>query len=329
MIATQEKFSTSAGPATILKSRQRLTLASATIKPDFLPSQPSSPLHLTNNIPTPNILLFSVPCSHEASPICASAKSIARIPNHHPPTALCPFTFSTCPGYMMATDGVFRGVQIGQRPNLVFDAGTAKVPGTTKRNGSIAFDVQNSTLCREATGTSRVNFHYLAVAFQVVCDLVKAGIPPTEILVVCAYNAQAKALRRCLRLVGRDLYVDVKVVHILSIDSSQGKEREITVVDFVTTMERENVGYLVDKRRINVALTRAMNGRVVICHEVLGGVDTRPGVQMINNMLADHRDGRTIKLSVDDELMNELKDAMAPEHFKVLKGGASATTLFL
>lgn len=81
--------------------------------------------------------------------------------------------------------------------------------------------------------------------------LLSRGVAPSELAIIAAYDAQVRRLRQLL-VAERALGVAVGTV-----DGFQGQEREAVIVDLVRSNERQEIGFLSDLRRSNVALTRA------------------------------------------------------------------------
>lgn len=77
--------------------------------------------------------------------------------------------------------------------------------------------------------------------------------PPVSIAVLTPYTRQAELLRRM-----------VSGVEISSIDGFQGREADIVIYVTVRCNAHYELGFLKDMRRLNVALTRAKTGLIVI-----------------------------------------------------------------
>lgn len=108
---------------------------------------------------------------------------------------------------------------------------------------------------REAAGSSLGNPEEAALAVKKVKDLIALGVRPEDIAIVTPYTAQVRLLREGL---------DNDVVEIGSIDSFQGREKEAVIISLVRSNQGNEIGFLKDTRRMNVALTRARRKLIVI-----------------------------------------------------------------
>ncbi len=77
-----------------------------------------------------------------------------------------------------------------------------------------------------------------------------------SIAVISPYRAQVKALE--------ELFSSVPNVTVNTIDSFQGQERDVVYISLVRSNEKQEIGFLKDYRRMNVAMTRARKKLVVI-----------------------------------------------------------------
>lgn len=81
--------------------------------------------------------------------------------------------------------------------------------------------------------------------------------PPISIAVLTPYSRQAELLKRM-----------VSGVEVSSIDGFQGREADIVIFVTVRCNAHNELGFLKDMRRLNVALTRARTGLIVIGDEI-------------------------------------------------------------
>ncbi|KAH0254745.1 DNA helicase, partial [Aureobasidium melanogenum] len=98
-------------------------------------------------------------------------------------------------------------------------------------------------------GESKSNELEAAIVKKHVQSLVDAGIKAEDIAVVTPYNGQLAVLSQLLkeRFVG---------IELGSIDGFQGREKEAVIVSLVRSNAEHEVGFLAEKRRLNVAMTR-------------------------------------------------------------------------
>eukprot|EP00188_Purpureofilum_apyrenoidigerum_P000114 Plantae.Rhodophyta-Purpureofilum_apyrenoidigerum.ctg10408.p1 GENE.Plantae.Rhodophyta-Purpureofilum_apyrenoidigerum.ctg10408~~Plantae.Rhodophyta-Purpureofilum_apyrenoidigerum.ctg10408.p1 ORF type:complete len:698 (+),score=125.79 Plantae.Rhodophyta-Purpureofilum_apyrenoidigerum.ctg10408:140-2233(+) len=90
--------------------------------------------------------------------------------------------------------------------------------------------------------------------------LISAGVKPTDISVISPYAAQISLLRSLLAE-ERELGMEVATV-----DSFQGRENEAVVLSLVRSNATGELGFVTDRRRINVAVTRAKRHVCIICN---------------------------------------------------------------
>ncbi|KAL1993661.1 hypothetical protein VTN49DRAFT_2330 [Thermomyces lanuginosus] len=98
-------------------------------------------------------------------------------------------------------------------------------------------------------GESKSNEMEAAVVIRHVDNLVEAGVRPEDIAVITPYNAQ-------LALLSQSLKGKYPGIELGSVDGFQGREKEAVVVSLVRSNPQHEVGFLAEKRRLNVAMTR-------------------------------------------------------------------------
>ncbi|KAJ7829434.1 AAA domain-containing protein [Mycena olivaceomarginata] len=97
---------------------------------------------------------------------------------------------------------------------------------------------------------SRCNENEATVVKNWVDKLVGAGVLPAQIAVISPYQAQVTLLTSLIRPQhGPELEIG-------TVDGMQGREKDAVIISLVRSNERE-VGFLKEKRRLNVAMTRA------------------------------------------------------------------------
>ncbi len=90
---------------------------------------------------------------------------------------------------------------------------------------------------------------------QVVELMLDCRIFPQDIGVICPYAHQVQLINESLQASG---------VECKSIDGFQGREKEIIILSMVRNNDKGEFGFLKDKRRLNVALTRSRSKTVII-----------------------------------------------------------------
>ena len=105
----------------------------------------------------------------------------------------------------------------------------------------------------QKTGTSYTNTLERDVIAKVI-GLLAGHVPFEEIGVITGYRTQRELLKDSL-----DLGVDVN-----SIDGFQGREKDVIIISTVRCNQEGRVGFLQDRRRVNVAMTRSRYGLIVL-----------------------------------------------------------------
>lgn len=143
-------------------------------------------------------------------------------------------------------------------------------------NTGIAFvNVQGDG--EDSDSQSKSNATEVEKVLEIILDVLMAGeLSCTDIGVVSPYKAQVKELRQNLRQqlpgflgAANVNAATIKDLEIASVDAFQGREKELIIFSAVRSNPHGNVGFLADWRRLNVMITRARRGLIII-----GDLDT-------------------------------------------------------
>lgn len=99
---------------------------------------------------------------------------------------------------------------------------------------------------------------------KIVTKFFKSGVVPNQIGIVTPYEGQRSYVVSYMQFNGslrKDLYKDIEVA---SVDAFQGREKDYIILSCVRSNEHQGIGFLNDPRRLNVALTRAKYGVVIL-----------------------------------------------------------------
>ncbi|XP_028415349.1 uncharacterized protein LOC114538372 [Dendronephthya gigantea] len=108
------------------------------------------------------------------------------------------------------------------------------------------------------SGRSRKNLKEAEIVKRVVDDVIIAGdLSKEEIGIVTPYSAQVKLLKEMIQK-------NYQGISVRSVDGFQGQERELIIFSAVRSNDVGKLGFLDDDKRMNVLLTRARRGLIVI-----------------------------------------------------------------
>ena len=116
----------------------------------------------------------------------------------------------------------------------------------------------------EPEGLSKRNPKEAELILKKANALIEAGLAPKDIAVIAPYAAQVRLLRS---LSQHD------TLEIDTVDGFQGREKEAVLITLVRSNNENEIGFLSDRRRMNVALTRARRKLVVIGDSATLGID--------------------------------------------------------
>lgn len=95
---------------------------------------------------------------------------------------------------------------------------------------------------------SKFNETELLIVIQHVKKLLGLGVAPELIGIISPYNAQVSLIKKSIQELGP--------IEVSTVDGFQGREKEVIIISLVRSNENGDVGFLRDRRRMNVAITR-------------------------------------------------------------------------
>ncbi|MEO0146342.1 MAG: IGHMBP2 family helicase [candidate division WOR-3 bacterium] len=107
---------------------------------------------------------------------------------------------------------------------------------------------------RRKGSPSRENPGEAEIVKGLVKELLALGLDPSEVGVIAPYEDQVKLLRGLLP----------DGVEVKTVDGFQGREKEVIILSLVRSNPKGKIGFLKDRRRLNVAITRARRKLIVI-----------------------------------------------------------------
>ncbi|KRX44379.1 Regulator of nonsense transcripts 1 [Trichinella sp. T6] len=115
-----------------------------------------------------------------------------------------------------------------------------------------------------SSGTSFLNRAEAAHIEKIATKFLRSGIRADQIGIITPYEGQRAYIVQHMLLSGplnNKLYQEIEVA---SVDAFQGREKDIILLSCVRSNEHSGIGFLNDPRRLNVALTRARYGLIIV-----------------------------------------------------------------
>ncbi|KAI8075733.1 P-loop containing nucleoside triphosphate hydrolase protein [Thamnidium elegans] len=126
----------------------------------------------------------------------------------------------------------------------------------------ILIDTSDKSIASELRGEklnmrSTVNNCEIAIIKKYIVKLINDGINQKQIAIITPYKAQVAKIVSELK----DNWQDIEVG---TVDGFQGKEKEVILLSLVRSNRKQEVGFVAERRRLNVAMTRARRQLVVV-----------------------------------------------------------------
>ncbi|KJY01986.1 regulator of nonsense transcripts 1 like protein [Zymoseptoria brevis] len=115
-----------------------------------------------------------------------------------------------------------------------------------------------------ASGTSYLNRTEAQNVEKLVTRFFKAGVSPSAIGIITPYEGQRSYVVQSMQQTGTFKKEHYKEVEVASVDAFQGREKDFIILSCVRSNDHQGIGFLSDPRRLNVALTRAKYGLVIL-----------------------------------------------------------------
>ncbi|GJQ12041.1 hypothetical protein GpartN1_g3832.t1 [Galdieria partita] len=104
---------------------------------------------------------------------------------------------------------------------------------------------------------SKRNRNEIQLCLQHLKELLDAKVEPKQIGIISPYAAQIRELRQKIVQLSEE-------IEISTVDGFQGREKEAIILSLVRSNDIQELGFLTDYRRINVAITRARRHLCII-----------------------------------------------------------------
>ena len=112
------------------------------------------------------------------------------------------------------------------------------------------------------SGKSKQNDKEANLVILFIDKIINCGIDFKDIGVITPYNAQKLLIQKKLKEKYKNL--ETSEIKISSVDGFQGREKDFIILSNVRSNKKNQIGFLKDFRRLNVSITRAKYGMIII-----------------------------------------------------------------
>lgn len=130
------------------------------------------------------------------------------------------------------------------------DLGSNIIPDDDSELACIWMDTQGGEYqetTNEDENNSKYNEFEIIMVHNHIKKLTSLGVEAKDIGVISPYSAQVSKLKRA---------INEPELEISTVDGFQGREKEVIIISLVRSNDQNEIGFLKDKRRLNVAMTR-------------------------------------------------------------------------
>ncbi|XP_070541842.1 regulator of nonsense transcripts 1-like [Ptychodera flava] len=152
-----------------------------------------------------------------------------------------------------------------------------------------------------SSGTSYLNRTEAANVEKITTRFLRSGIRPEQIGIITPYEGQRAFIVQYMQHNGSlhaKLYQEVEIA---SVDAFQGREKDYIILSCVRANEHQGIGFLNDPRRLNVALTRAKFGNIIV-----GNPKVLSKQPLWNHLLNHYKEQKVLM----EGPLNNLKESM-------------------
>ncbi len=149
-----------------------------------------------------------------------------------------------------------------------------------KEIGRVGLEGATAEAAMAAVSESRSNAKEASLTVAVAASLVlRARLGPSTLVIITPYNGQVQLIRAALRALAAAVDSEAQsaalaAVRVSTVDGYQGQESDVVVLSLVRSNRKRAVGFLSDKRRLNVAVSRAKRLCVIVCDSGTAGSDS-------------------------------------------------------